>query len=194
MNIFEPDKIILFIIFFVPGFISMKIYHLLIASDKINFSNSLSEAIGFSSINFASFSWLIYLMYRYNFIENYLTLYILINLFIIFIAPILWTIIYVKFAKSNRFKKYILNPIRSPWDYFFEQRKSYWIIVNLKNGEKIGGAYSENSFSSVYPHKEQLYLEELWELNDDGSFKKKKNRTKGVIILGDEIKSIEFYE
>jgi len=193
-DIFEINKIILFIIFFVPGFISMKVYHLLIASERINFSESFSEAIGFSSINFAAFSWLIIIINRNSFYKNYFTWYLIIVLFIIFVAPIIWTILYVKVAKSKKFRKYILSPIKNPWDYFFEQKKSCWVVVNLKNGEKIGGVYSDNSFSSAFPNKEQIYLEELWLLNVKGDFIRKKNRTKGILILGDDIKSIEFYK
>ncbi|MFW6275604.1 MAG: DUF6338 family protein [bacterium] len=120
-------------------------------------------------------------------------LFTVLVIFIMFIAPILWTIIYVRISKSKILRPYILNPIKNPWDYFFEQNKSSWVIINLKNGEKIGGVYSDKSFTSAYPHKEQIYLEELWVLNEKGGFEKKKNRTSGVIILGDEIKSIEFY-
>ncbi|MFW6275603.1 MAG: hypothetical protein ACOC2M_03110 [bacterium] len=57
MTILEANQLIAFIVFFIPGFISMKVYHLMIASDKINFSNAVGEAIAFSSINYAAFSW-----------------------------------------------------------------------------------------------------------------------------------------
>ena len=193
MDIFESNKIILFIVFFVPGFISMKVYHLLIACEKTNFSEAISEAIGFSSINFALLSWLIILVNKNNFYNTHFYIYMTSWIFILFIGPILWTIIYVYIAKSKKIRKYIMSPIKNPWDYFFEQKKSCWIIVNLKNGEKIGGVYSDNSFSSAYPHKEQIYLEELWEIDSDGNFLKQKNRTTGIIVLGDDIKSIEFY-
>lgn len=191
-DIFEINKIILFVIFFVPGFISIKVYHLLIASEKTNFSEALSEAIGFSSINFASLSWLIILINRNDFYKNNFVLYCLSGIFIIFIAPILWTCLYVYLAKSKKFRRYILSPIKNPWDFFFEQKKSCWVIINLKNGEKIGGVYSDKSFSSAFPHKEQIYLEELWKLDKEGNFIEKEKRTLGIIILGEEIKTIEF--
>ncbi len=193
MEIFEIDKIILFIIFFVPGFISMKVYNLLIASEKTNFSEALSEAVAFSSINFASLSWLIFLILKYELFKTHFVWFLILGLFIIFVAPILWTIIYVWIAKSKKLGKFIISPIKNPWDYFFEQRKSVWVIINLKNGEKIGGVYSDLSFSSAFPHKEQIYLEQQWELNNKGSFVKAKDRTNGILVLGDEIKSLEFY-
>ena len=193
MEIFSTDKIFLFILFFVPGFISMKVYQLLVASEPSKFSESLNEAIGFSSINFASLSWLIILIHRNNFYLNYLVWYLIICLFIIFIAPIIWPILYVRLTKSKRLRKYILSPIKSPWDYYFEKGKSAWVIVNLKSGEKIGGVYSCNSFASAFPQNNQIYLEELWVIDGQGKFLKKKERTNGTIIFCNDIKSIEFY-
>jgi hypothetical protein len=193
MEIFEVNKIILLIIFFVPGFISMKIYPLLIATDKTNFKDAIMEAVGFSAINFASFSWLIILIHSNDFPKNHFTWYLIFCIFIIFIMPIFWTIIYVKIAKSKKLRKYILNPSKLPWDAYFEQKKSCWVVVNLKNGERIGGVYSDNSFASAYPHKEQIYIQEQWLFDEKGNFKKKRKRTNGVLILGDEIKTIEFY-
>jgi len=194
MEILEINKIVLFIIFFIPGFISMKVYHLMIASEAINFSESIGEVIAFSSINYAALSWLIILVDKFDLLNKHFTLFILSVIFIIFIAPIFWTIIFVWLSKSKKLRKYILSPIKNPWDYYFEKKKSCWVIVNLKNGEKIGGVYSDNSFSSAYPHKEQIYLEELWDIGTNGNFLKKISRTDGIIIIGDEIKSIELYK
>lgn len=193
-DIFTVEKLFLFILFFVPGFISMKVYHLLIASENTKFSESFGEAIGFSSINFASLSWLIILIYKTNFYNTHLFWCLILCTFIIFIAPILWTILFVWIAKSKVLRKYILSPIKNPWDFYFEKRESCWVVINLKDSEKIGGIYSENSFSSAFPHKAQIYLEELWDIDEYGNFLKRKSRTNGIIIFCEDIKSIEFYK
>lgn len=194
MGLFEINKIVLFIIFFIPGFISMKVYHLMIASERKGFSDSIGEAIAFSSINYAALSWLIILIDKYDIMNKHFGVFILLVIFIIFIAPILWTIIYIWLSKSRKLRRFILSPVKNPWDYYFEKKKSCWVIVNLKNGERIGGVYSYNSFSSAFPHKEQIYLEELWEIDKDGKFIKKRDRTDGVLIIDDDIKSVEFYK
>lgn len=193
MELFTFNNMIFFILFFIPGFISMKVYHLLIASGNTDFSKSITEVIAFSSINYASLSWLIIIVYKNDVYANHFYLFISISFFIIFIAPILWTILYVRLAKSKFLGKYILSPIKEPWDFFFEKRKSCWVIVNLNSGERIGGVYSDKSYSSAFPNKYQLYLEELWEVDTEGYFIQRKERTNGIIIFGDEIKSLEFY-
>lgn len=193
MDIWEINKLALFLLFFIPGFISIKVYQLLIASEKIKFSDAIAEAVGFSSLNFAFFSWAIILIHKYKLYESYPFLYYLISFLIIFITPIIWPILYVYISRCKLFRKYLISPIKSAWDFYFDKRKSCWVIINLKTNEKIGGIYSSKSFSSSYPCKEQIYLEELWQIDNNGKFIKKVDRSSGILISFEEIKSIEFY-
>ncbi len=193
MEIFEANNIIIFIMFFIPGFISLKVYHLVIASNKFNFTESFGEAVAFSSFNYAALSWLIILVFKYDLFHTNLFLFIVVLIFVMFFAPIIWTIVFIKLSKSKILRKYILGVVKSPWDFYFENRKSCWVIVNLKNGESIGGVYSKKSCASAFPHKEQIYLEELWNIDSNKNFIESVNRTNGIIILGDEIESLEFF-
>ncbi|MGE5437711.1 MAG: DUF6338 family protein [Syntrophothermus sp.] len=68
--------------------------------------------------------------------------------------------------------RFIVHPIGKPWDFIFQNKEDYWIIVNLKNGLKIGGKYDSKSFSSSFPYKEQIYIEEVWTLDDQNQFDK----------------------
>ena len=45
----------LFLIFFIPGFITLKVYDLLIPGEPRDFSKSLFDAIAYSSLNFRIF-------------------------------------------------------------------------------------------------------------------------------------------
>ena len=192
MDIWEIDKLKLFLLFFIPGFITMKIYQLFVATDRVDFTKAIFETIGYSCINFAFFFWVLVLIHRESFITNHPLLYFIIMGVLLFITPIFWTILFIWLTKTSKLKIFFLNPVKSAWDYVFDQRKSYWTIVHLKNGEKIGGVYSSNSFASAYPRKEQIYLEEQWKIGDNDKFINKINRTGGILILGDEIKSIKF--
>jgi len=193
MDIWEINKLALFLLFFIPGFISIKVYHLLVASEKINFADAIAEVVGYSSLNFAFFSWVIILIHKNNFSDQHPFWYYLISFVIIFIAPILWTILYVFAGRCKAFRKYLISPVKSAWDFYFDKRKSCWVIINLKTNERIGGVYSSKSFASSYPRKEQIFLEQLWEIDKYGKFVKRIDRTNGVLISLEEIKSIEFY-
>jgi hypothetical protein len=54
MDIWNVDKITLVVVFFLPGFISMKVYDLMAPGERRDFSKSLFEAISYSTLNFAT--------------------------------------------------------------------------------------------------------------------------------------------
>lgn len=154
MNLLEADKFFLFLIFFVPGFISIKIYDLLVLADRRDISKSMLEAIGYSCINYGSLSWLIILVHSNNFPEIYRAIYYSIIFLIFFIFPIIWPILLLRLLTWRPITKYFNSPIPKPWDYIFLKRESFWIIVHLKDGRKIGGMYDHDSFASLYPIEE----------------------------------------
>ena len=194
MDIWQIDKLILFLLFFIPGFISTKVYNLLYPSEQKDFSAFLLEAIGYSSLNFAVLSWLIIIIHSGNFYNNHKVWYFICSFLILFIIPLLWPILFFKISNWEFVKKYIVSPIQKPWDYVFRKKEVFWVIIHLKDGRKIGGRYDRNSFSSSYPSKEQIYLEEVWKLDENGRFEEPITKSKGIIVLGEEILAIEFFE
>lgn len=60
MPIWEIDKLLLFILFVIPGFISIKIYELLFPGQDKDSSKQIIDAVTYSCINYAILGWLIY--------------------------------------------------------------------------------------------------------------------------------------
>ena len=58
------ENILLFALFFVPGFIYLKAYRLLLPEVKTDFSKDFYEAIGLSFINALVFSYPIYYIHK----------------------------------------------------------------------------------------------------------------------------------
>ncbi len=179
--------------FFIPGFIYLKTYRLFVASQKADFSKEWYEAIGISIINFIIFSYPIYFLNSSNFLENHPFFYFLITGTVILIAPIIWAWLFNKVSKAKWFSKFLITPTKSAWDSFFSKRESYFVLVTLKSGRKIGGKYGVNSYSSVFPHSNEIYLEEVWKLNENDGFEKLEEQTSGILITENEISTIEFY-
>lgn len=193
MEIWELNKMVLFLIFVLPGFISLVIYDYIIPKEKRDFSKSIIEIVCYSTLNFIALFPLIYVNIKYDY-YNTNTFLLYLSLLIVFIVlPILWPIIFTKFTHTKFFKSHFLHPIAKPWDYFFGKKESAWVIVHLKSGKMIGGWYGEDSFASSYPDEEQIYLEKVWKLDQTGVFLSEVDQTKGVIISSDEISSIEFF-
>ncbi|MEX1013806.1 MAG: DUF6338 family protein [Candidatus Paceibacterota bacterium] len=53
--------------------------------------------------------------------------------------------------------------------------------------------FGTESYASNYPNKQQIYLQEVWDLDKDGNFKSKIKRTDGILLLDSEILGIEFF-
>lgn len=91
------------------------------------------------------------------------------------------------------FQKNAPHPTLRAWDYVFAQGKSYYIVVTLMNGSKLGGVYSSSSFTSSYPEEPQIFLEKAWIINSDGGFDRERNNSEGILILAKDIQDLEFF-
>lgn len=66
--------------------------------------------------------------------------------------------------------------------------------MHLKDGSRIGGKYGKYSYASSYPEEDQLYLEQVYYVDENGKFEQPVPRSQGMIIRGDEILAVEFFE
>ncbi len=194
MNLFTTEALRLFVVFFVPGFISMRAFSLLVASERHDFSKSLVEAIAFSCLNFALLYWPMSVIHSNDFAHQYPILYYLSALGILLVAPCAWAWLFYRIMISDWYSKRFRDPYPTPWDSFFARGEACWVVIHLKSGRKIGGIYSGRSRASAYPTEQQVYLEEVWEVDQKTQrFLRKKNRTAGLIISRSEMTHIEFY-
>lgn len=193
MDIWAANKLLLFIAFVIPGFVSLKTYELLFPAATKESDKLLIDAVAYSSINYALLLWPIYEIETHSVRKVYPTAYVLFYVFVLFIAPIFWAYVTKRLRSTELFQQSIPHPTAKPWDYVFAQRKPYWVIVTLKDGKQFAGKYDAASFASSAPAPEQLYLEEAWVLNTDGGFERQRNETAGIIIMSSEIITVEFF-
>jgi hypothetical protein len=87
---------------------------------------------------------------------------------------------------------YVKNRITpSAWDQVFNGLEDSFILIHLKNGQLLGGAYSGKSFASANREKEDLYLSELWTVDANGVFSDRGEHSGGVWIKMEEVSYIE---
>lgn len=192
MDLWEIDKLVIFIAFVIPGFISIKWYQLIVPGAQRATSEMIVDAIAYSSINYAILIIPIMKVEGSELKSIHPTLYSIFYISVLLIAPAIWASIWKKLREMDFFQKNAPHPTAKAWDYVFSLRKPYWVKVTLKDGTVIAGLYSSNSFASSSPSAEQIYLEETWVINERGGFERKKNKTAGVIVLNSEISHIEF--
>src|SRR5690554_8094132 len=88
MDIWEIDKLALFLAFVIPGFISIKAYQLAFPGTERATSDQLVDAIAYSSINYALLIFPIISVESGTLRDECRTLYYLFYIFVLFIAPI----------------------------------------------------------------------------------------------------------
>lgn len=190
------DTMHVLLVFFIPGFVSLKVYDLIIPKVKRDFSKDYYEAIGYSFVNFLIIFPLLereLIPYGNNEVKLIFKYFIL-----LFILPAVLTLCYIYFIGKANFKLKTLrlrgdiNP--RPWEIVFSRTEPYYVKIHLKNGETIAGIYDENSCASMYPNPQQLFLETVVGLDEDGFPQEPVDGSKGILILGSEIISIEFLE
>lgn len=194
MNIWDENKIAIFIAFVIPGFIAIKVYELLSPSHRLDSSKQIVDAVSYSCINYGLLFFPIYLVEKNKIYNCHPNFYFLFYSIALFVFPVVLVFSWKKIRELDCIQKYVPHPIQKPWDYIFGKRKTCWVIVTLKNGEKIAGMFGLKSFASSAPAEEQLYLEEHWLLNEDGGFDRPAEQTMGIIILSPEILSVELIQ
>lgn len=86
-----------------------------------------------------------------------------------------------------------MDPIPSAWDYVFSRSEGSWVVVSLEDGRTVYGKYSSNSFSSSDAQERDLYLEAIYDTDDNNNWIEIPNN-KGVLIAGNNIRTIEFFK
>ena len=187
------DNLWLFLVFFVPGFVSLKVYDLLVPSERRDFSKSLYDAVAYSALNFAALLWLIVRM-RPNWIAGDLTAAWYWSAFVLFVAgPAVWPVLLLSIRRLPPLTGYIADPNPRVWDRLFRKKQPFWVIVHLKDQRRIGGLYSTRSFASNSPATPEIYIEQVWKLDDNGVFLEPVESSAGVLILGEQILAIELF-
>ncbi|MDH1012477.1 DUF6338 family protein [Pseudomonas nicosulfuronedens] len=194
MDIWDADKLVLFIAFVVPGFISLKTYALLQPTDIKDTSQQLIDAVAYSCINYSLMLAPIYAVEQSTLKLCYPALYVAFYVVVLLIAPICWAWGFLWLRKTQLFQRSIVHPTGKPWDFVFSQRIRYWVIATLADGRQVAGRYDRRSFASSTPAPEQIYLEEAWVLSEGGGFERPREGTAGIIILAKEIVTLELFK
>ncbi len=190
----QPDSFSSFLIFFMPGFISLKVFDSFVPNERRDFTKSIIEVIAYSTFNLILLFPIVNIINRGNFYLNHPFWFYIFLIFVFIVMPTVWPCIYWRIINSKIISSRIVNPILKPWDLKFGDGEPAWVIVHLTDGRLIGGLYQEKSFVSSYPAEEQIYLEQVWKLDKDGKFIAAVARSKGIIILKSEIAAVEFYD
>jgi len=195
------NAVVVIILFIIPGFITDSIIALTIPRAKRESTEIILTAITFSCVNYAIFSWLILLMILKGFPLKYEVWFIFSWLGILLIGPVIEGFAFNWLVNSKLYRRIFsflklknIRLIPKSWDYHFGKEEPYWILLTLKDGKKIGGFFGTHSFASSFPAEEDLYIEELWVIDEEGKFVQPIENSGGCLIRRNDINFIEFFK
>ncbi|EKO3914592.1 hypothetical protein P0F25_003323 [Vibrio metschnikovii] len=193
MDIWEIDKLLLFIAFIIPGFVAIKFYGLLHPNDKLDSSKQVIDSLAYSCVCYALVGIPIIELREHIEKLDFWLLWLLV-FGVLLVLPCMLALAFSKVRQLEVFQRNAPHPIQKPWDFVFQQRKCYWVIVELTDGKRIGGKFAGDSFASSYPAAEQIYLEECWHIDNEDTFIRPRGGTLGILTGSSKIKTIEFFE
>ncbi len=187
------DSMTLFILFVVPGLISMHIYRLIFPARDIDWKNVTTEALFYSCLNFALCLPVLVPIHRGDFSSKDPFWYVILLMLVLFVFPIIWPAVLCWLLRNRKLMKKLQLPYPSAWDYFFDKREAVFVLVQLKNGKKLGGYYGVNSYATSFPREGDLYIEGVIQVNENGEFQEPVSHTAGSLIRKDEYEILEFF-
>lgn len=194
MDIWQADKLLLFLAFVVPGFIALKTYALLEPGRPQDTSQQLIDAVAYSSMNYAVWIWPILEVEGRRVQDFSITVYAVFYAIVVFISPIVLCVSWHFLRRQPALQRFLPHPTERAWDFIFRQGKPYWMLITLNDGKKVGGKFDSRSFASSAPAPEQIYLEQSWVVNDDDGFERPKNSSAGLLLSASKITMIELIE
>jgi hypothetical protein len=101
----------------------------------------------------------------------------------VFATPILLAYIFYRLDKRGTIKNWGTHQSPTSWDWFFSNRAgNYYVLFHRKEGKELGGYFGERSFATSSPNAQQIYVEEVWLLDEDGRFVERVEETDGAIV------------
>jgi hypothetical protein len=187
----DQNAVVLFLAFFVPGFISLQIYSLFVPVGDQDFTKEIPRLVAYSSIHYALTLWLI-LIAPEGWSRTAATYAV------VLIIPCLWPLLILKVRQKAKWHwaQQMLKPEPSPWDRVFADLKNRWIKIKTKDGEFIGGYMGKGSLTSSYPYKQQIYISQQHKIDQEsGKFQPAPvERTDGIIVDCEDIAYIQLYK
>jgi len=183
---FDWAKLSFFLLFALPGFISLQVWSLIVPASERPLKDAIPETIAFGILNAVIGAPLLLVTAP----GNTWALYGLLVLTLI-VLPALWPFPLKWCLGQLSAFDVILKQARNGWDEAFLRREPLFVIVHLKDGRRIGGYYGYQSFAGVHPASGHLYLETLWTLDADGRFVAPVPDSRGIVLRPDDYHFVE---
>ena len=196
-----PQALVLLLFLLVPGFVFIRVFDNLLPGRRRGFAQQVIDIVCWSFTILAV--WMVpalivfWLSQRVSLWLSYLLLLALI-LGGVFATPILLAYIFYRLLdkRGGILENWGIHASPTSWDWFFSNRKGnhYYVRFHLKDGKDLGGYFGERSFAASSPNAQQIYVEEIWRVDEDGRFVEPVEKTEGAMVNREDCMLIEFFE
>ena len=192
------DTVFFTVAFLVPGFVWESVLHLFLRRREDRADRVWVRLLTLSALNYALLSWLIYLLLAQVGVLARPWVAAIAWFLILFVSPAAFGAASGLFGQRPavrrllaRYGIYPVHPVPIAWDYVFRQSTGSWVLITLTDGSTVAGVFSTLSVASSSASYRDLYLEQIYEVEDDGPWQPVP-MNRGVWIRGDAIRTIEF--
>ena len=195
----KPEVLILLLFLLVPGFVFIRVIDTLHPGRRASMGNQIID-VGFWSVAILAVWFLpaVLLFQRGSGLPYGLYPLLLFVLIVggVFATPLLLAYILHRLELRGTLKKLGTKPSPTPSDWVFSGSADdhYHVLFHRKDGKDLGGYFGENSFATSSPNGQEIYVEEVWRLDEDGRFVEPVEETQGAIVNREDCTLIEFVE
>ena len=193
--------LLLFIVF--PGMVIMRVFRLLAVTKEIDWNVPFYESSFWGVIN-VLVAYLIweFVAFLISFFGWYVGAFIVFEtadqlivrfIFLVATASILPTI-WLYCRKRQFIKQHLLRREPTAWDYYFSERKECFVLAHLKNGDLIAGYFGNASFVSASPDETSIYLETVYDVDENGQIGHRVQNSDGVLLRGCDFEYLELFQ
>jgi hypothetical protein len=140
MDLLTSDRLGLFALFILPGVISLKVYALLIPSERAAGPEHLVDALAYGLINLGI--WVVpiqwWVLPRQS---SHPVTFWLATLVIVVASPAVLGWVAYRVRSSRLLRGRIRHPIPTSWDHFFGMGQPCWMLLRLKTGKSVAGYF-----------------------------------------------------
>lgn len=196
----DIETIFIAMAFVVPGFVLHSTLSVFQTRKILTSDLYILRFLTLSAVNYAAWSWLIYLVIFGGFFQSSVLWSSIAWLWIILVGPILIGVVGAIANQKNWLGKLLnrfgLKPIHvtpSSWDWRFGTMiRPHWILVTMKDGSSVAGWFGSGSFASSDPAERDLYIEQVFEIGESGTWTIGP-KSKGILLSGSEVKYAEIW-
>ena len=121
-------------------------------------------------------------------LQNFI-LPIIVGIALAYIYQWQWT-----YQLAERFKLHVAHHLPAAWDYVFEGMPAdTFVLATLVDGTQVAGKMTKDSFASSSKEERDLFIQEVWEIGEDGGEWTPLNPPRGILLCGKNVKFVEIY-